>query len=100
MPFDATLLQRLRGAVSQVQGIAEQPMFGGICFMTRGNMLCGVQRERLMFRVGKDQDEEALRRPGARPMELTGRRMAGFIFVDGDECDEAAIGQWVAMARR
>jgi hypothetical protein len=65
-----------------------------------GNMLCGVQREHLMFRVGKEQDDEALQRPGARPMEIAGRHMVGFVFVDGDECDDEAIRGWVALAQR
>lgn len=74
-------------------------MFGGVCFLLRGNMLCGTAASRFMFRVGKAQDAEALARPGARPMDFTGRRMAGFVWVEPD-CDARALKRWIAMAER
>jgi len=48
--------------------------------MLSGNMLCAVNRERMMFRVGKDQNDEALKR-GAAAMEMRGRVMSGFEWV-------------------
>jgi hypothetical protein len=52
-----------------------------------------------MFRVGKAQDAAALARPGAKPMDITGRVMQGFIWVDPARCDARAIGRWLAMAK-
>jgi hypothetical protein len=74
-------------------------MFGGVCFLLRGNMLCGTGQEKFMFRVGKAQDAAALARPGAKPMDITGRVMQGFIWVDPARCDARAIGRWLAMAK-
>lgn len=56
-------------------------MFGGYCWMLRGNMLCGVEVGRYMFRVGRDLEAEALGRPGASPMDITGKPMRGFVWV-------------------
>lgn len=74
-------------------------MFGGIAFMVRGNMCCGVVKDELMVRVGPDRYEEALARPHARPMDFTGRPMKGMLFVaePGFRTDEA-LAQWVALA--
>ena len=66
--------------------------------MLSGNMLCGVDRARLMFRVGKGQAAEALSRPGARPMDITGKPMAGFVFVDPAQCDAPALKGWIELA--
>ncbi len=98
MPYDEKLAQQLRQALSTRAGVSEQRMFGGLCFLLHGNMLCGVNRERLMFRVGKEQDAVALARPGARPMNFTGRTMPGFVFVDSAQLEPRALLQWVELA--
>ena len=99
MAHDAeALASRLRAALKGRRSLAERRMFGGVCFLVRGNMLCGVHEDRLMFRVGKAQDRKALARPGARPMDFTGRRYAGFVWVDPERCDARALKRWVAMA--
>ncbi|MDH4094490.1 MAG: TfoX/Sxy family protein [Betaproteobacteria bacterium] len=90
----------MRRALSGRRGITEKRMFGGVCFLLRGNMLCGVGDGKFMFRVGKDQDAAALRRPGARPMDFTGRPMAGFVWVDPASCDARRLKGWIAMAER
>jgi TfoX/Sxy family transcriptional regulator of competence genes len=100
MPYDEKLADKLRRTLNTRPGITEQRMFGGLCFLLRGNMLCGINGERLMFRVGKAQDAEALSRPGARPMDITGKVMAGFVFVDSRACDGRAIGRWIDLAEK
>ncbi len=73
-------------------------MFGGVCFLLRGNMLCGTGKTDFMFRVGKEQDAAALARKGARPMDITGKVMKGFVWVDPGQCDGRALARWIAMA--
>ena len=100
MPYDEKLAERLRQILANRAGVIEQRMFGGLCFLLKGNMLCGVHRERLMFRVGKEQDREALNRPGARSMDITCKPMAGFVFVDPGVCDKKTLGHWVELAEK
>ena len=78
--------------------ITEKRMFGGVCFLLRGNMLCGTAKTEFMFRVGKEQDAAALSRKGARPMDFTGKIMKGFVWVDPDACDSRALKRWIALA--
>ena len=51
-----------------------------------------------MFRVGKDNEAEALAREGASVAIMGGRRMSGFIFVGEDACDDDALKGWVSLA--
>ena len=43
--------------------VCEKKMVGGLCFMVRGHMGIGVDKNRLMVRVGADAHERALNRP-------------------------------------
>ncbi len=93
------LLGRLRKILTG-KSITEQKMFGGTCFMLSGNMVVGSSKRGLLVRVGKDGHESALARPHARPMEMGGRTMEGFIFVapEGTASDKD-LGAWVGRAR-
>ena len=81
MAHDEGLAQILRDDLVDQPGISERNMFGGLCFMLNGNMLCGVSPKGCMFRVGKPREEEARAVEGAGPMQFTGRPMGGMIDV-------------------
>ena len=98
MMADDALAARIRRQLADRKQVSEKRMFGGVCFLLNGNMLCGTAKERLMFRVGKDQDSEALSRKGASPMNFTGTPMKGFVFVDPERCDARELKRWIAMA--
>jgi hypothetical protein len=80
--------------------VKEKRMFGGVCFLLRDHMLCAASRRGYLFRVGKDQHVAALERPGARPMEMNGRRYEGYVRVDPDQCDARALRSWVGLAEK
>jgi TfoX/Sxy family transcriptional regulator of competence genes len=93
------LAARMRRALADRRGVTEKRMFGGVCFLLKGNMLCGMGEDKFMIRVGKDQDAAALARPGAKAMDFTGRAMKGFVWVDPAKCDARALKSWIAMAQ-
>ncbi len=98
MAMDEHLVEEMRDALSKRSGISEKRMFGGICWMLNGNMLCGTGDDRYMFRVGKEAETEALGRPGAAPMDFTGRKMGGFVWVEADAAIEAGLETWIDFA--
>ena len=100
MPNDPKLVERMRAALKAHPGITEKKMFGGYCWMLNGNMLCGVEVGRFMFRVGKDLEAEALARPGAKPMDITGRPMRGIIWVQEEYVRGQDMLDWIAFASR
>ena len=96
MAYDEGLAQRIREVLGEQPGLVEKKMFGGIGFMVRGNMACGVNKDALIVRVGSEKHEEALARPHTRPFDITGRPMKGWVMVvsDGYESDES-LEDWV-----
>lgn len=96
MAYDEALAQRVRAALDELPGLVEKKMFGGIGFMVRGNMACGVNKDDLIVRVGGDRYEEALSEPHVRPFDLTGRPMKGWVTVrpPGYKAD-SELRRWV-----
>ncbi len=78
MPQDEGHAQILRDALAEVAPL-EKRMFGGTAFMVRGHMALGSTRTGAIFRVGKAAAAVALALPGVRPMNFTGKAMAGFV---------------------
>ena len=99
MPHDPELADLMRAALQERPGVTEKRMFGGICWLLNGNMLCGVEVGRFMFRVGKVQEAEALSRPGAEIIAFNGRRMGGLVWVDAAAC-RPCLGEWIDLAAR
>lgn len=90
----------LREALQSRSGITEKKMFGGICFLLNGNMLCGTGEDRVMFRVGKDLEAEAVARAGAQAMEMGGRKMGGLVWVELDAAVETGLDNWISLANK
>ena len=121
MAYDEALAERIRDRLTEMPGVTDKRMFGGIAFMTDGNMTVGVTGDDLMVRVGPDATEEcfgrnwwarfvrtrhnskrrrqALAQPGARPFDMTGRPMRGWVVVDGAELDDDVLSEWIERAR-
>jgi hypothetical protein len=100
MPHDPHLADLIRQALVDRRDVREQAMFGGYCWMLNGNMLCGVEVGRFMFRVGKAQEAEALARAGCEKVVFSGRPMGGFVWVDADACLDSGLDDWIAFAAR
>ena len=86
----------LAGRVREICGLPEKRMFGGIAFLRDGNMAVGVHGDDLIVRVAKEHHPALLDEPGARPFDLTGRPMAGWLVVSGDVLDDDVLAAWVA----
>ena len=98
MAFDEGLAERVRDALREQREISERRMFCGLAFMYRGHMFVGILGDTLMARVGPDQTSDALRRPGARKMDFTGKPMKGYVFVSPDAVEsDSALERWVAQ---
>ena len=99
MSYDKELAARIRKLLARQKGVREIKMFGGLCFMLRGNMCCGVDKANLMVRVGPEKYEQALTQPHARPMDITGRPLKGFVFVDKKGYKAlSSLRKWVKLS--
>ena len=81
MPHNEALAERVRAVLKGQRGLEERKMFGGVCFLLRGNMCCGVANDDLVARVGPDYQPKALARAHVRPMDFTGKPLKGFVYV-------------------
>ena len=83
MAYDEELAHRVREQLAEEAAVTEKSMFGGLAFLVGGNMSVAVSgRGGLIVRVGPDGEDEALGLPHARPMDMTGRPMSGWVVVD------------------
>lgn len=98
MPLDPDIAQRLRDDLAGVP-FTERKMFGGLCFLSHGNMICGLHKGGSMYRIGKDRAAEALALPGVRTMMMGGRPMAAMVELSvEDSADDMKRGAVLALA--
>jgi len=82
MTAEEKLAADVRAHLSSMVAVREVKMFGGVGFMLNGNLVAAVSKRGLLLRLGKDRQNHVPARPGARPMEMRGRTMEGYVYVD------------------
>ncbi len=96
MAYDEGLAQRMRDALQDQHGLDEKKMFGGVGFMLRGNMACGVHGDDMIVRVGPAAYDAALAEEHARPFDMTGRPMKGWVWVAQEGfAEDTDLEAWV-----
>ena len=99
MAYDEGLAHLWREDLQDRPSIVERKMFGGLCVMAQGHMLCGVIRDGGMARVGKGHMAEACAMDGVTPLAFTGRPMGGLVALDADlMADDARRRAVLALA--
>ncbi len=99
MAYDEGLAEILRAELADVSGLSEKKMFGGLCFLLNGHMVCGVHEKGGMARVGKAAEAQACEIEGVAPLSFTGRPMGGMVDVaDSTYEDDTLRPQIVGMA--
>ena len=96
MAYDQDLASRIRQALAPRADVMERKMFGGLAFMLRGNMCCGVVGDMLMLRLGEEGATAALDEPHAIPMDFTGKGMKSMVYVGPEgTADPESLNRWV-----
>lgn len=99
MAYDEKLAKRIRDIIGAHPALVEKKMFGGLSFLIGGNMSVGVHGDELMVRVKATESDAWLARPGARPMDFTGRQMEGWLTVGPEGIkSSAALSAWVTAS--
>jgi TfoX/Sxy family transcriptional regulator of competence genes len=88
MPYNAALDEKLQRIASEWPACERKKMFGGTGYLLNGNMVAGVYKDLLVLRVGKAIEEELLTQPWCRPMDVTGKPMKGWLFVESEAWDD------------
>jgi TfoX/Sxy family transcriptional regulator of competence genes len=97
MAFDEGLAERVRSLLGARPDLEEKEMFGGLAFLVGGNMCCGVAGDDLIVRLDRDRADELLKsESGARPFDMTGRPMRGWLLVEPEAiAGDAELESWV-----
>ncbi len=82
MAYNEEVDTRIKKIVSRWKNTENKKMFGGVCHLLKGNMFCGVHKDYLILRLGEKGAEEALRSEHARPFDITGRPMKGWVMME------------------
>lgn len=93
------LADRIRQKLLPVTHFDEKKMFGGIGFMVNGNMTVGAHKEVLIARVGVEQHKIALSMKGAKPFDMTGKPMKGWVMISEEGyATEKQLETWISLA--
>ena len=83
MAYDEDLANRIRELMAGELNLTETRMFGGLAFLVGGNMAVAASGQGgLMVRVDPEETDALLEKPHARPFEMRGREMQGWLRVD------------------
>jgi TfoX/Sxy family transcriptional regulator of competence genes len=99
MSYDETLVDQIRKLLPSRKNLTEKKMFGGLGFLLSGNICCGAWNEFLILRLGEDAARQVLGEPHARPFDITGRPMRGWVMIEpAGWQDQSRLRRWVSWA--
>ena len=96
MAYDEELAERIRDLI-EGPDVTEQKMFGGLAFMVAGHLAVAASGQGgLMVRVDPEETDSLLAERHARPFEMRGRPMEGWLRVDTEGLrTEDQLERWV-----
>ena len=99
MPYDEELADRIRELVSAEARLTETKMFGGLAFLVGGNMAVAASGQGgILVRVDPAESETLVATTNARPMEMRGRQMRGWLRVDPEDVrTKRQLARWVEL---
>ena len=82
MAYDEHLADRIRELIAGKTDLTEQKMFGGLAFLIGGNMAVAASGQGgVLVRVDPEESDVLVATTSARPMEMGGREMQGWLRV-------------------
>lgn len=104
MAYDLKLAERIRSKLDELP-FEEKKMFGGVGFLLNGNtpalapgasVACGVNKDNLIIRIDPEKQNALLKKPHAKPFDLTGKPMKGWLVVEADGIKtDKQLSAWV-----
>jgi TfoX/Sxy family transcriptional regulator of competence genes len=99
MAFDEDLAERMRDLLAGEPDLTEKTMFGGLAFLIGGNMAVAASGQGgVLVRVDPAESDRLVAKTSARPMEMRGKEMHGWLRVDSDDVGtEHELAAWVEI---
>jgi hypothetical protein len=99
MAYDEALADRIRELMADEAGVTEQKMFGGLAFLIEGNMAVAASGQGgALVRVDPQRSDAIVSSSNARPMEMRGREMPGWLRVAPEDMrTKRQLAKWVTL---
>ena len=99
MAYDEDLADRLRVLLAEESDVTEKKMFGGLAFLIGGNMAVAASGQGgVLVRVDPAKSDRLVATTHARPVEMRGRAMQGWLRVDSDDLrTKRQLAKWVGL---
>jgi TfoX/Sxy family transcriptional regulator of competence genes len=99
MAYDEHLANRIRELLPTEADVSEKKMFGGLAFLVGGNMAVAASGQGgMLVRVDPAKSETLVATTNARPMEMRGRSMRGWLRVDAEDVrTKRQLAKWVDL---
>ena len=99
MAYDEELAGRIRALIGDEPSLTEKKMFGGLAFLFGGNMAIGASGQGgILVRADPDESDTLVATTRARPMEMRGREMRGWLRVDAEDVTaDGDLARWVDL---
>jgi TfoX/Sxy family transcriptional regulator of competence genes len=96
--YNKKLEQRIDETISAWPDMEKKKMFGGVCYLTRGNICFGIWQDELIVRTDPTTAQDCLQLDYVRHFDVTGRPMKGWIMVSVDAWRSASeLKKWLDM---
>jgi TfoX/Sxy family transcriptional regulator of competence genes len=100
MSYNTKLEEKIDAAAKRWQIVEKKKMFGGVCYLLKGNMAFGIYKDFLIVRMDKEQGEQSLKDRNVQPFDITGRPMAGWIMVkEAGWKSGAGLAKWLGIGK-
>lgn len=99
MTYDEELADRIRQLLADDAAVTEKKMFGGLAFLIRGKMAVAASGQGgVLVRVDPKTSARLVATTAARPMEMRGRAMHGWLRIDeGAVRTKRQLARWVGL---
>ena len=82
MAYDKDIEQQIDAIHTSETEITSKRMFGGVCYLHRGNMAFGIYKDNLIVRLGSEDEAKGyIDRGEALPFDITGKAMKGWAMI-------------------
>ena len=99
MAYEEALADRIRDLLAGEADLREKKMFGGLAFLIGGNMAVAASGQGgVLVRVEPAESDALVASTNARPMEMRGRPMQGWLRVDAEDVPtKRELARWVTL---
>lgn len=95
MASDPVTSARVAAAI-EGRGFEHRIFFGGDAWFYQNNFALGVKDDTLVARLGPDAAAAVIEEGLARPMDITGRPMRGWVYIAPQHHEtDTLLGEWI-----